>query len=190
MEKFSTITSSVESIGVNTIKGLIDGMSSIENDLYRKAEDIADNVTKTMQTALDIHSPSKVMFELGGYTMEGFKDGMENLYDPIEASLKALGGRVTIAPLAGVDRTYNTTEFMNQYSSRMNPVQISTQSNSEADTLLRQQNNLLQRQNELLLQILQKPTIDNDDVFQAARSGYRVEATRLGAKGNPQLVWG
>lgn len=190
LEKFSTITSSVESIGVNTIKGLIDGMSSIENDLYRKAEDIADNVTKTMQTALDIHSPSKVMFELGGYTMEGFKDGMENLYDPIEASLKALGGRVTIAPLAGVDRTYNTTEFMNQYSSRMNPVQISTQSNSEADTLLRQQNNLLQRQNELLLQILQKPTIDNDDVFQAARSGYRVEATRLGAKGNPQLVWG
>lgn len=190
LEKFSTITSSVESIGVNTIKGLIDGMSSIEDDLYRKAEDIADNVTKTMQTALDIHSPSKVMFELGGYTMEGFKDGMENLYDPIEASLKALGGRVTVAPLAGVDRTYNTTEFMNQYSSRMNPVQISTQSNSEADTLLRQQNNLLQRQNELLLQILQKPTIDNDDVFQAARSGYRVEATRLGAKGNPQLVWG
>lgn len=190
LEKFSTITSSVESIGVNTIKGLIDGMSSIENDLYRKAEDIADNVTKTMQTALDIHSPSKVMFELGGYTMEGFKDGMENLYDPIEASLKALGGRVTVAPLASVDRTYNTTEFMNQYSSRMNPVQISTQSNSEADTLLRQQNNLLQRQNELLLQILQKPTIDNDDVFQAARSGYRVEATRLGAKGNPQLVWG
>ena len=190
LEKFSTITSSVESIGVNTIKGLIDGMSSIENDLYRKAEDIADNVTKTMQTALDIHSPSKVMFELGGYTMEGFKDGMEKLYDPIEASLKALGGRVTVAPLAGVDRTYNTTEFMNQYSSRMNPIQISTQSNSEADTLLRQQNNLLQRQNELLLQILQKPTIDNDDVFQAARSGYRVEATRLGAKGNPQLVWG
>lgn len=92
--------------------------------------------------------------------------------------------------MAGVDRTYNTTEFMNQYSSRMNPVQISTQSNSEADTLLRQQNNLLQRQNELLLQILQKPTIDNDDVFQAARSGYRVEAMRLGAKGNPQLVWG
>ena len=190
LEKFSTITSSVESIGVNTIKGLIDGMSSIENDLYRKAEDIADNVTKTMQTALDIHSPSKVMFELGGYTMEGFKDGMENLYDPIEASLKALGGRVTVAPLAGADRTYNTTEFMNQYSSKMNPVQISTQSNSEADALLRQQNNLLQRQNELLLQILQKPTIDNDDVFQAARSGYRVEATRLGAKGNPQLVWG
>lgn len=190
LEKFSTITSSVESIGVNTIKGLIDGMSSIENDLYRKAEDIADNVTKTMQTALDIHSPSRVMFELGGYTMEGFKDGMENLYDPIESSLKALGGRVTVAPLAGVDRTYNTTEFMNQYSSRMNPVQISTKSNSEADALLRQQNNLLQRQNELLLQILQKPTIDNDDVFQAARSGYRVEATRLGAKGNPQLVWG
>lgn len=190
LEKFSTITSSVESIGVNTIKGLIDGMSSIEDDLYRKAEDIADNVTKTMQTALDIHSPSRVMFELGGYTMEGFKDGMENLYDPIEASLKALGGRVTVAPLAGADRTYNTTEFMNQYSSKMNPVQISTQSNSEADALLRQQNNLLQRQNELLLQILQKPTIDNDDVFQAARSGYRVEATRLGAKGNPQLVWG
>ena len=190
IERFSAIESSIVQIGVNTIKGLIDGMSDMEDDLYKKADDIADNVAKTIQTALDIHSPSRVMFELGGYTMEGFKDGMENMYDPIETSLKALGGRVTVAPLAGVDRTYQTTDFPNQYSNTQNPVQINANSNRDADALLRQQNTLLQRQNELLTQILQKPVINNDDVFQAARSGYRVEATRLGAKGNPQLVWG
>lgn len=49
---------------------------------------------------------------------------------------------------------------------------------------------LLRRQNEILLQLLSKPTISNDDVFSAAKAGYKSEARRLGAQGNPQIVWG
>lgn len=49
---------------------------------------------------------------------------------------------------------------------------------------------LLRRQNEILLQLLSKPTISNDDVFSAAKAGYKSEARRLGAQGNPQMVWG
>ena len=177
-------------IGANIIQGLLDGMSSLETELYKKAEDIADSIAKTVQTALDIHSPSRVMFELGGYTMEGFKDGMENLYNPIETSLKALGGRVKVAPLRGISSSYTTTDFASQIS-KQNPMQISTQSSGgESEALLKQQNILLQRQNELLLKLLDKPAISNDDVFSAAKAGYRDEARRLGAQGNPQIVWG
>ena len=178
-------------IGANIIQGLLDGMSSLENDLYKKAEDIADSIAKTVQTALDIHSPSRVMFELGGYTMEGFKEGMENLYNPIEASLKALGGRVEVAPLKGISSTYAESDLGSQIRGNQSPIQISTlSSGGESEALLRQQNALLQRQNELLMKLLNKPTISNDDIFSAAKAGYRDEARRLGAQGNPELVWG
>lgn len=177
-------------IGANIIQGLLDGMSSLENDLYKKAEDIADSIAKTVQTALDIHSPSRVMFELGSYTMEGFMDGLESVYDPIEVSLKALGGRVEVAPLQGISSSYTASDFASQIG-KQNPIQISTQSSGgESEALLRQQNALLQRQNELLMKLLNKPTISNDDVFSAAKAGYRDEARRLGAQGNPELVWG
>lgn len=49
---------------------------------------------------------------------------------------------------------------------------------------------LLRQQNELLREILAKPTLSNNDVFRATKSAYREEASRLGAQGNPALVWG
>lgn len=49
---------------------------------------------------------------------------------------------------------------------------------------------LLRQQNELLRMILEKPGLDNGDIFRAAKSAYRQEAKRLGAQGNPAAVWG
>ena len=192
MDGFTGLVTSFTQIGINAIDGLINGMSGKASALYDKANEMAENVAKTVQTALDIHSPSRVMFELGGYTMEGFKEGMENLYNPIEASLEALGGRVEVAPLRGINSTsYMQSNVGSQISGNQSPIQINTQSSGgESEALLRQQNTLLQRQNELLVKLLDKPTISNDDVFSAAKAGYRDEARRLGAQGNPQIVWG
>lgn len=191
MDGFTTLITSFTQIGINAVEGLINGISGKESALYDKANEMAENVARTVQKALDIHSPSRVMFELGSYTMEGFKEGMENLYNPIEASLKALGGRVEVAPLKGISSTYAESDLGSQIRGNQSPIQISTlSSGGESEALLRQQNALLQRQNELLMKLLNKPTISNDDVFSAAKAGYRDEARRLGAQGNPELVWG
>ena len=87
-----------------------------------------------------------------------------------------------------ISSSYTAADFTNQIG-KQNPIQISTQSSgSEAKALLRQQNALLQRQNELLIELFNKPTLSNDDIFSAAKAGYRDEVRRLGAKGNPQIV--
>lgn len=78
-------------IGIQTMQGFLDGLSSMETTLYSRVDEIAANVATTMQKALDIHSPSRVMFELGAYTTEGFKDGMESLYDATQLSAKDFG---------------------------------------------------------------------------------------------------
>ena len=54
-----------------------------------------------------------------------------------------------------------------------------------------EQNQLLRQQNELLLAILQKPTLGNDDVFNAAREVYKDKATRrYGSSSTFDPVWG
>lgn len=66
--------------------------------------------------------------------------------------------------------------------------------NGQIEELMREtrkQNQLLQQQNQLLQGILQKPTLGNDDVFNAARSTYKKEATRrYGNSAYFDPIWG
>lgn len=87
----SQVTAGMPNIGIQVMNGFMNGLSSMETTLYSKVDEIAANVATTMQKALDIHSPSRVMFELGAYTTEGFKEGMESLYKPTELSIKDFG---------------------------------------------------------------------------------------------------
>lgn len=97
---FSGMVGKLTEIGTMAMNGLISGMTNKEQELYTKAQSIADNIAKTIQTALDIHSPSRVMFALGKFTMEGFQLGMENLYTTIQKSVADFGGTLQydIAP--------------------------------------------------------------------------------------------
>jgi len=90
--QFSKMKSDFKNIGKNAMQGFYDGIVSMEDTIYKKADEIADKIAETFKTALDIHSPSKVMFSLGEYTMEGYKLGVESLYSSIE---KSIGGFIS-----------------------------------------------------------------------------------------------
>lgn len=64
-------------IGVNIIRGLIDGIGSKEDELNTKVESIANTITTKLEKALDINSPSRVMARLGGFVTEGLAIGIE-----------------------------------------------------------------------------------------------------------------
>lgn len=168
-----------EPIGIQAMNGLINGLSSMETTLYSKVDEIAANVATTMQKALDIHSPSRVMFELGAYTTEGFKDGMESLYEATQLSAKDFGFGVveavhpqqlysdymsstpTVSPMA-------STTTQNYYNSN------TSVDNAETNALLREQNQLLQR-------ILAKEYgISKDDIGKASRDYARDYFRRTG----------
>lgn len=168
-----------EPIGIQAMNGLINGLSSMETTLYSKVDEIAANVATTMQKALDIHSPSRVMFELGAYTTEGFKDGMESLYEATQLSAKDFGFGVveavhpqqlysdymsstpTVSPMA-------STTTQNYYNSN------TSVDNAETNALLREQNQLLQR-------ILAKEYgITKDDIGKASRDYARDYFRRTG----------
>ena len=64
--------------GVDTAQGLLEGMRSGEGEIYAAAQEIADNVIATLQSALQIHSPSKLMRDKVGLMIpEGVADGIK-----------------------------------------------------------------------------------------------------------------
>jgi phage-related minor tail protein len=65
-------------IGKDIIQGLINGISSLKNRALQKAQEIADGIKSRIKSALGIHSPSRVMMELGKDTGQGFVLGLES----------------------------------------------------------------------------------------------------------------
>ncbi|MED4401354.1 hypothetical protein ABET41_08015 [Metabacillus fastidiosus] len=59
--EFNAMNASLPVIGQNAIKGLINGMDAMRGNLVSTAQEIADSVRSTIQSAFDIHSPSRWM---------------------------------------------------------------------------------------------------------------------------------
>ncbi|MEK5422057.1 phage tail tape measure protein [Viridibacillus sp. FSL R5-0477] len=76
-DEFVTMKTSMKSIGKDTIKGLMAGMEDMEKPLQKKAQSIADSISKTIASALKIKSPSRVMMGLGKWIPAGLAEGME-----------------------------------------------------------------------------------------------------------------
>lgn len=69
---------SLKQIGSNAIAGLMNGMESMRGPLMDKANGIAQAIKSTIQKALDIHSPSRVLASLGEYAGLGLVKGMDS----------------------------------------------------------------------------------------------------------------
>lgn len=185
--RFNIISTDFSNIGEYAMSGFINGMSKMELDILDKVSNIAEKITNTMKKVLDINSPSRVMFSLGEYTMQGFQLGMENLYGNIQKSVEKFGGTLQyeIAPSPSVlDSGGMNYAQQTGLSSFVRNETVNQYDNSETNELLRQQISLLSA-------ILQKPTIGNDDVFNAARAVYKDKATRrFGSSSAYDPVWG
>lgn len=66
----------LEWIGRNIISGLIRGLWGMFGSLMDTARGIAKSIASKIQSALDIHSPSRVAIELGSFFTEGLEDGL------------------------------------------------------------------------------------------------------------------
>lgn len=73
-----TTLKSLKQVGSNAITGLMNGMESMKGPLMAKAGAIAESIRKTIQSALDIHSPSRVLATLGEYAGLGLMQGMDS----------------------------------------------------------------------------------------------------------------
>ncbi|MFU8688484.1 phage tail tape measure protein [Rossellomorea sp. FS2] len=71
-------------IGKDIIQGLINGMGGMIGSVKSKVKEIAGKIPDGVKSLLNIHSPSRVMRELGGYTAEGLAIGLGDGISDVE----------------------------------------------------------------------------------------------------------
>jgi len=76
--------------GENAMQGFVDGINAMRSSIITAAQEIADSVKLTINSALDIHSPSRVTEESGEFTGEGFVNGITKMIDRVKAAAQGL----------------------------------------------------------------------------------------------------
>lgn len=90
----STELSSLEQIGKDAGNGLLQGLSSTASSIQKKAQEIADSVSKTISKALQIKSPSRVMKGFGVNIGEGLVIGMDDMLSKVSNAASRLSSSV------------------------------------------------------------------------------------------------
>lgn len=75
------------SIGYNVVVGLAAGIQANSGMAVSAARSLANRVTSTLRSALKVHSPSRVTYEIGDFTGMGFVDGLLANADSAESAM-------------------------------------------------------------------------------------------------------
>lgn len=84
----------LKEVGMNIIQGLIDGILNMKDAVVNKVKDVAGSITSGIKDALGIHSPSRVMMEVGFFTGEGLARGIEGTQKRVGSSSVGLADEV------------------------------------------------------------------------------------------------
>lgn len=82
----SALPSQLESLGTETMKGFINGLTRDTDYMESEIKTFIAGMVDTFKKELQIHSPSKVMMKLGGFTGEGFVDGFKETISSVKAA--------------------------------------------------------------------------------------------------------
>lgn len=82
-------------IGWNAIIGMNNGMIAAASlHLYKNAQAIAESIVNKFRTSLKINSPSRVMAEIGGFTVEGMIAGIQSKIPRMESTIQDISNEI------------------------------------------------------------------------------------------------
>ena len=116
--RISNSIGNLYNVGWNSIIGLSNGIVGAAQQLYANVQKIAQNISNTFRRVLKIHSPSQVMMELGGFTIEGFQLGMQNMLPKVESTINDISAEVQKINAPSADIITRSTSYQ-EVKSRM-----------------------------------------------------------------------
>lgn len=115
-----TVLSSGEKVGNNVLNGFLKGVKDPNNRIGSAARSMAQKFINAMKDEFQIHSPSKVMEELGKYVKEGFYKGLTGFEDePVHRVIEAVNNMKDELKKA-VDESKDDIKDLNSKISKLN----------------------------------------------------------------------
>lgn len=87
--KINEWTGGAAQAAVDFVTGLVNGITQGATQVVDAVGNLASSATSAFKNALGIHSPSRVMMQLGEHTTEGFTQGVEGGAEDAQAALEA-----------------------------------------------------------------------------------------------------
>lgn len=106
----SAYTAAWYGIGVDMANGMINGLNNSAWAIYQTAANIAYWAAQTIRNALQIASPSKVMYEIGEYTVEGMALGMKDCTGDIKARSEEVANTIVDSVAKPINELQNAME--------------------------------------------------------------------------------
>ncbi|WP_431811388.1 hypothetical protein [Lysinibacillus sp. FW12] len=118
-DEFNIMSASLPKIGVQAIQGLINGLTSMKGKLQSTAKTMANSLKNTLQTELDIHSPSRWADRFIGVNFaQGAIDGIARMQSATESAGASLASWLQSGSLqtafSGNSFTSDTSQYINQ----------------------------------------------------------------------------
>lgn len=98
---FSGLAGQLRAAGSYAMAGLTAGLASGAGAAIAQARSIANQIASTIQGALKIHSPSRVMMQIGDFVGQGLAKGIEGTKRMVQLSSSKLADQVKPKPLGG-----------------------------------------------------------------------------------------
>ena len=154
------------SIGSNLVNGLLRGLQNAWDSVTSWVSEAASDLTRTMQDAFDIHSPSRVWAELGMYLDLGLQEGMQGGVSGLVSTANQIANTVTTAATPTIDTSPNipTPTYRVDTATYSNPNATDSSDSNGIATILEQMLAYMQsenRDNDV------KVVIDGREVFNA-----------------------
>lgn len=83
-EAFKGLDKQLEDLGAQAMKGFVNGLTKNTNYMENEVKTFVKGMVDQFKNLLKIHSPSRVMMEIGDYTGIGFVDGLKNTINNIK----------------------------------------------------------------------------------------------------------
>lgn len=144
LTQFKDVEDVLSQYGKNAVQGFINGAEAQTDEERACFEKLANIPIETIKNALDIHSPSRVMEQLGVYTAQGFKLGADKTMDDVRAAILADIKEMTEQGENGIEewRKYiseHSGDFSGDFSGELDNILMSswTEANKNISDLLR-----------------------------------------------------
>lgn len=104
--------------GKDIIRGIGNGILAMAGWLMDKARSIANSIKNTIKSALDIHSPSRVMKDIGGNIGEGLAIGIDKSLGMVKKATAGLANATLPTSLPTITPSATTSQY-NTYTTDM-----------------------------------------------------------------------
>ncbi len=122
---FSGLRGQLQSAGYYAMSGLAAGIAAGSGSAIAQAQSVANQVSSTIRSALKIHSPSRVMMEVGGFVGQGLANGIAATQNLVSNASNALAFSAVPNPVADLSANGTVTSNVKLDDSEISRLQAS-----------------------------------------------------------------